>query len=194
MIPRNAFPHALDPLYDYLDSSNGSDGTKNGSTVVATELGAGGIHKTVITLTATPITLTDDAGVGQYGGVKLYDFPAGSIKTLGATIDADLTLTNAAWIDNATGNVSLGSAAPASAIALATTKANMLASTVIAAMTAQVGAINASTITDGGVAAAGTTDADLYLNIRIDDNAAHITDGGTITGTVTIFWINTGDF
>jgi len=30
--------------------------------------------------------------------------------------------------------------------------------------------------------------------MRIDDNAAHITDGGTITGTVTIFWINTGDF
>ena len=192
-VPRDGQRHTLENLFDYLDNASGL-GIKNGSTVVVAEDGAGPVRKTVFTLTATPITLTDDAGVGQYGGVKLYDFPAGSIRTLGATINAELTLVGTEWIDNAVGDVSLGTAAPTSAIALATTKANILASTAIAAMTDQVGPINASTISDGGLAAAGTTDADLYLNIRIDDNAAHITSSGTITGTVTLFWVNVGDF
>ena len=192
-VPRDGSKHTLENLYNYLDNSSGL-GTKNGSTVTVAEEGAGPIRKTIFTLTATPITLTDDAGVGQYGGVKLYDFPAGSIRTLGATIDANLTLVGTEWLDTAEGDVSLGTAAPASAIALATTKANILASTAIAAMVDQVGPINASSISDGGVAAAGTTDADLYLNIRIDDNAAHITSSGTVTGTVTVFWINVGDF
>jgi hypothetical protein len=190
-VPRNGLPHSLEALYDYLDDTNGA---KNGSTVSVSEKGSGGLHKTILTLTATPITLTDDAGVGQYGGVKLYDFPAGNICVIGATIDADITLVGAQWVDTAEGDVALGSEAPTSAIALATTKANMLASTQIAALVAQVGPINASSITPGGLAAAGTTDADLYLNVRIDDNAAHTTSSGTITGTVTILWLNAGDF
>jgi hypothetical protein len=170
-------------------------GAKAGGTVTVVEQGCSGvIHKTVLTLTATPITLTDEAGVGQFGGVKIYDMPAGNHIFLGATIDADLTLTNAAWTDAAEGDVGLGTTAVTDGNALATTEQNIIATTAIAAMTAQVGPINASSADVATVAAAGTTDTDIYLNVRIDDAEAHITDGGTITGTVTIVWANLGDF
>lgn len=169
-------------------------GAVNGGTVSAVEYGNGAVHKTVLTLTATPITLTDEGGVGQYGGVKIYDFPAGNIVTLGASIDADLTLTETEWLDTAEGDVGLGTTAPDDGNALATTEQNIIATTAIAAMTAQVGPINAQSADQATLGAAGGTDSDLYLNVRIDDNAAHITGGGTITGTVTVVWVNAGDF
>jgi len=170
-------------------------GTKNGATVTAVETGMGGFHKTVLTLAATPITLTDEAGVGQYGGTKLYDFPAGNIKLLGATVDVDLTLTNAAWTDAAEGDVAVGSGVPADATALDATAVDIIPETAIAAMTAQVGAINCqSTGNIAPLGSAGGTDDDLNINVRIDDAAAHITDGGTMTGTVTFVWVNLGDY
>lgn len=170
-------------------------GAKAGDTVEAVENGCGGvIHKTVLTLTATPITLTDDAGQGQYGGVKIYDMPAGNTVFLGATIDAVLTLTDEAWTDAAEGDVGLGTTAVTDGNALATTEQNIIATTEIAAMTAQEGPINASSVSLAPIAAAGEADTDVYLNVRIDDAEAHITDGGTITGTVTLVWVNVGDF
>jgi hypothetical protein len=170
-------------------------GAKAGTTVTVVEEGGNAaIHKTVLTLTATPITLTDEAGAGQFGGVKIYDMPAGNNVFLGATIDADLTLTNALWTDAAQGDVGLGTTAVTDGDALANTEQNIIATTAIAAMTAQTGPINASSAAPATIAAAGTTDTDVYLNVRIDDADAHITDGGTITGTVTLIWANLGDF
>jgi len=170
-------------------------GAKAGDTVAVAEQGCSGvIHKTVLTLTDTPITLTDDPGQGQYGGVKIYDMPAGNHIFLGATIDADLTLTNEAWTDTAEGDVGLGTVVVTNGDALATTEQNIIATTAIVAMTAQVGPINASSADVATIVAAGTDDTDIYLNVRIDDAEAHITDGGTITGTVTIVWANLGDF
>src|SRR4051812_28187391 len=67
-------------------------GAPNGSTVTAVEYGNGVLHRTVLTLTATPISITDDAGVAQYGGVKVYDFPAGVINVLSAVVKGNLTL------------------------------------------------------------------------------------------------------
>lgn len=151
-------------------------GTKNGGTVAVVEQGDGAFHKTIFTLTGTPITLTDDPGNGQYGSVKLYDFPAGNIISLGAAIDADLTLTEAYWTDNAEGDVGLGTTAAAVGTALTGTTQNIIASTAIAAMTAQAGPINTQSTGVGTSGAAGGTDADLTLNIRIDDQAAHMPD------------------
>jgi hypothetical protein len=151
-------------------------GTKSGSTVSVVEQSAGAIHKTILTLTATPITLTDDPGVGQYGSVKLYDFPAGNIVTLGASINADLTLAEAWWVDNTPGDVGLGTTAVTDGDALATTEQNIIVTTAIAALTAQVGPIDAQSTDVGTSATAGATDADITLNIRIDDSAAHMPD------------------
>lgn len=151
-------------------------GAKNGDTVAAVENGDPVLHKTVLTLTATPITLTDEAGAGQYGGVKLYDFPAGNILVFGAVVDADITLNETWWTDTAEGDVGLGTTAVTNGDALATTEQNMIATTAIAAMTAQVGPIDTQSAGVATLGAAGATDSDAYLNIRIDDSAAHMPD------------------
>lgn len=169
-------------------------GTKNGATVTVEELGDAVLHKTILTLTATPIVLTDDPGVGQWGTVKLYDFPAGDILVLGAVIDADLTLTEAAWLDNAQGDVGLGLTPVTNGGAIVSTNQCMINSTPIAAMTAQVGPINSQATATWHASVAGTADADCVLNIRIDDDVAHASGNGTITGTVKVTWINLGDF
>ena len=165
-------------------------GAVNGATVSALELGSDVLHKTVLTLTATPLTLTDDAGLGQYGGVKIYDFPAGAIAILGSVIDADITLA-AAFIETAAGQIALGEDLVAAGNGLAVGARNILGSTVIAALVARTGPCNAA----GG---AGTFDGtstalDLNLNVKIDDDGTHVTSSGTITGTVTITWVNLGD-
>jgi len=169
-------------------------GAKNGSTVSVAEYGNGTVHKTVLTLTDTLITLTDDPGQGQYGGVKLYDFPAGNILVLGATIDADILLLTP-FIDTAEGDVGLGTAAPSVGTALTGTKQNIVATTAIAALVAKAGPIDAQSVDVAPLSAAGAADSDLYLNVRIDDDAAHTTTAGNkINGTVTVIWTNCGDF
>jgi hypothetical protein len=170
-------------------------GAKNGATVSVAEYGDGVLHKTVLTLTAMPITLTDDSTVGQFGGVKIYDMPAGNVALLGAVIDAVLTLTAADWTDAAEGDVGLGSTVVDDGDALATTEQNIVNTTAIPAMTAQVGSIDAMSNGASGGVVVGTTasPADIFLNVRIDDAAAHITDGGFITGTVTLLWSKVGD-
>ena len=158
------------------------------------EYGDAAMKRSVFTFTAMSITLTDDAGVGQWGTVKLYDFPAGNIYIIGATIDADLTLVNALWLDTAVGDIGVGSTANADATAIATTRQNIIASTAIAAMVAQVGPVDCGSVVPVGLANAGGTDTDCILNVRIDDDAAHITDSGTLTGTMVMTWTQVGDF
>jgi hypothetical protein len=170
-----------------------SQGTVSADGVTAVDQGSGGFHKTVFTLTDAPITLTDDAGNGQVGAIKLIDFPAGNIVIMGAVLDAELTLVGAEWTDTAAGDVGLGSAVVSGGGALSSTEQNVIPTTEIAPMVAQVGPITGQSTAATFLAAAGTTDADLYLNVRIDDNAAHITASGTITGTVTVLWANAGD-
>lgn len=164
-----------------------SAGTKSGTTVRADEKGAV-IHETTFTLTATPLTLADDAGQGQWAAVKLYDFPAGNIVTMGAVLDGDITLVETWWVDNIAGDVGVGSAATTDGTTLATTEQNVIPTTAIAALTAQAGPVAAQSTGSLHSSAAGATDIDLYLNIRIDDNAAHcpdlVSNGAFATDTV----------
>jgi hypothetical protein len=175
-------------------SSSTGAGTKNGATVAAAEYGNGILHKTVLTLTATPITLTDDAGVGQSGGVKLYDMPAGDIVVLGVVSDSVLTLVGTEWLDTAEGDFAFGSAVVSGGGSMTGTEVDIMAQAAWGPATAQVSDMNGGAIATAYLAKAGTTDLDVYLNVRVDDNAAHITSSGTITGTVTLTWINQGDF
>jgi hypothetical protein len=152
-------------------------GAKNGGTVTVVEQGSGGIHKTILTLTGTPIVMTDHAGNGAWGSVKLYDFPAGNIVTLGAAINADVTLTAAEtwWVDDKAGDVGLGTVATAVGTALTGTTQNIIASTATTSA-AQVSGIDTQSTGVGISGAAGGTDADITLNFRIDDDALHFPD------------------
>ncbi len=172
-------------------------GAAAGTNVVATEAGVGILHQTTLTMTATPLTFTDEAGQGQWDALKVYDMPAGNIVILGAVLDADITLV-APFIDAAEGDVGIGTAAcDDAADALATTEQDIIPTTAIAALTVKVGPIDAiSTATElaAGVWDGTSTAKDVYLNILIDDNVAHDeTAGSTVTGTLVLTWINLGD-
>lgn len=155
----------------------------------------GVVYRNVFTLDAQAITLTDDLGVGQHGSISLLNFPAGNIVTLGAVINADITLNEAWWVDTIAGDVGLGTTAVTDGNALATTEQNIITTTAIAALVAQAGPIDAQSTGVGTSGAAGGTDAVLTLNVRIDDDAAHmpnVVTNGTFTGAATGWTLGAG--
>lgn len=173
-------------------------GAKNGATVTAVEHGDGVIHKTVLTCTATPLTFGDEAGQGQFGGVKVYDFPLGLICCLGAVINGSITLTAPA-IDTWNGDIGLGVTVPLDhqdAVNLTGAIMPKVATTQAVSKVAVTDAVSVATaLTESGARwLDGTgTAKDLYLNLLIDDNAAHDnTITGTFTGTITLTWMNLG--
>jgi hypothetical protein len=175
-----------------------ANGAKNGSTVTVKEYGSDILHKTVITCTATPITVADDAGVAQYGGVKVYDFPEGLLCSLGAVISGNLT-GYASLIDTFDGDVALGSATATTGATLTGTEADIMQSVALAQAVGEVAAVDAVTVatalTESGARwLDGTATAkDLYLNFVVDDNAAHGAGTATFTGTITLMWTAIGD-
>jgi hypothetical protein len=178
-------------------------GAKNGATVVATEYGDAFIHRTLLTLTATPVTVTDEAGVSQWGGTaKLYDFPAGHLCILGAMVDGNLTLgTTGTIINTYAGIASLGTVAASAtgAATLVTTAADILKQFATVEAVAKVASVKggpvATQITESGALwyDGHTTAPDMYLNFKITDDATHTSGTGTFTGTVQVTWLNLGD-
>lgn len=174
-------------------------GADGGATITTVEEGDGLWHRTTLTCTATPFTFGDEGGVGQYGGTKVYDFPAGLILFGAAVIDGDVTLAAPA-IDAWAGDVGLGTAAPTDyAAGVNGAGVALLDSTAVAPATAKVAAVDAvstaTALTESpfrlidGTGTAG----DLFLNLRIDDDAAHDnTIVGTFTGTIVFVWCKVG--
>jgi hypothetical protein len=170
-------------------------GAKNGATVSAVEYGDGNIHKTVLTLTALPLTLRDTE-TGQ--GVKIYDFPAGRILFLGATGTVAETTTSAILTTlngGKTYNWGVGSTTQANGT-LATTEQNILQTT----NGTSSATINVAGAASGGLGVLtpldGTSSAiDAFFNVGLatgDDIDGDAT--ATFTGTVTITWMNLGDY
>lgn len=175
-------------------------GAKNGSTVSSKEYGDNVLHKTVLTCTATPITIADDAGVAQYGGVKVYDFPAGMICTLGAVIAGAVTLgTTGTIIDTWAGGIALGTVTATTGATLVSTEANIMKEVDVAAAVAKVAAIDAVSVATVLTESAASwidgtaTAVDMFLNLVVDDDATHTAGTGSFTGTITFFWMNIGD-
>lgn len=164
-------------------------GASPASTIVAAEYGNDTtLRKTVLTITALTIALSDDAGVAQYGGAKIYDFPLGLIQFGGAVVTGNFT-GYASLIDNFDGDVAIGTATAGTGATLTGTEANIMISNPTTTAVAEVAAVSASgnaTQMIGGHATA----TDAYLNFVVDDNVAHGTGNASFTGTVTIFWRN----
>lgn len=179
-------------------TENAGVGAKNGSTITVQEYGGGPLRKTVLTCTATPITISDDAGVAQYGGVKVYDFPEGMLCTLGAVIDGSLT-GYASLIDTFDGDVALGTATATTGATLTGTEADILQSVALTQAVSEVANCDAQSVatalTESGARwHDGTATAkDMYLNFVIDDNAAHGAGTATFTGTISFVWMILGD-
>lgn len=177
-----------------LGAALSTSGVKNGATVTATETGNGVLHQTTLTLAATPITMRDTE---QGGGVKLYTFPEGRILVLGAIASIAPTTTSALATTlhaGVTGNFGVGTVTQANAT-LATTEQNIVqvtaftSSATINVAPAVAKGVGVLTPLDGT-----TTPIDAYLNLAVA-GAGDIDGNATVTvsGTVTLSWINLGD-
>ena len=156
------------------------------------EYGVGATRQTKITLTDLSVTMTDGGASGSIGTQKIYDFPAGNIIVLGAVSNlTSIARVGSAITATAAVKHSLGSAAEATNDTLDSTQANMIPST-SATLAAGVGSgggeSTAVAVVDGTAAA-----ADAILNFGIADAGSSGNDALTVSGTVTITWINLGD-
>ena len=178
-----------------------NNGAKNGATVTVKEYGDEFSHRTVLTCTATPITITDDAGVAQYGGVKVYDFPEGLIVTKAALVTGTLTAgVSGTIINNWDGDVALGTITATTGATLVSTEADVMISNAVSAGGSDklgvVSAVSSATqVTESAAAVLdGTATAkDLFLNFVIDDSGTHDSGTATFTGTITVLWDYVGD-
>ena len=182
------------------DEQNGSVPAGIASTTSAVEYGNRVLHKTVITCTATPVTITDDAGVAQYGGVQLYDFPEGMLNFQGATIDGSITGgVTGTIIATFDGDVALGTATATTGATLVGTEADYLTSTALTQAVASVANADAQSVatalTESGARwLDGTATAkDLFLNFVIDDDATHTAGTASFTGVVSFVWMTLGN-
>jgi hypothetical protein len=169
-----------------------------GSGAAVAEYNTGIAHKTVFTFTNSALALADEAGVVAYVGSKIYDMPAGAILFLGATSDLDLTKSSAGVNADWDGDVGVGTVTASNNATLASTEQNIIPTTATPQAVAGVTTANAqSTATENAVINGTSTAADVYLNLLVDDADHDVT--GTpcnliANGTITIYWINLGDY
>ena len=167
------------------------------------EEGMGGFHKTILTLTDVPLTVSDDAGVGQWAAHLLYTFPTGLTHILGATANLDLSLEDDAdctWADPTVGTFGVGVTVMNDA-SIAGTQENIIAETAFSlpktatTVTGPLHGKSAALVVDDGTTTGGLGDTALYLNIAaIPEVAAQAATTGTVSGTVTLLWASAGDF
>lgn len=166
------------------------------ATCVATEEGDGVIHKTTLTLDALAQAVVNGT---EYQSTKVYEFPAGRILVLGVTASiAQTTTSELASTLNAssTGALGIGTAA-ASATTLATTMVDLLPST---AFTSSATIDVAGTAVGAALAASAQFDGTSTAK-SVYVNTAYATTGDvdadatqTLSGNVTITWVNLGDY
>lgn len=172
-------------------------GTGGGTaaTLSVAEYGDEVLHKTVITCRSLSITVADDAGVAQYGGVKVYDLPTGATLTQVARVEGTLTMGDTGtFINTWSGVFALGTATASTGATLTSTEADIMPSVAIAAATAKVGTVSgmsaATALTEASqrVFDGRTTAKDVFLNVAIADDATHTAGTGHFTGTITLLW------
>lgn len=161
----------------------------------AVTTGQGGSFRTVFTLSAMQISVTDALA---YASQKLFDFKPGKVRMKGGTASlAFAVLTARASTINASAAMdwSLGSAA-ASNVTLATTMVDFIAKqdktldgSDAAYTTAQAADIASAATFDGTSSA-----VDLYLNVAFPTTTDIDGDGTlAVTGTITLLWELWGD-
>lgn len=164
--------------------------------VTVVESGDALIHQTILTVTDLPQAVINGT---EYQSSQIYDLPEGRLLIQGTTASLAQTTTSAlAGTLNAssTGAISLGTVA-ASNVALTSTMVDLLPTTAFTSSatvdvegTAVTAALAASTQLDGT-----STAKSVFLNTAyatttdVDADATQ-----TISGTITLTWINLGDY
>jgi len=189
------------PVYDDLGYGLGEVPAAMQPYVTAVEKGDGITNRTILTCVDMPISVADDAGVAQYGGVKVYTFPQGIVYLRGAMYYGSLTMgVTGTFIDAFTGVMALGSATAGTGTTLVTTEATWLQSTAMATASSKVAVTNnfpvATQITESGSRHydGHTTAGPVYLNVAIADDVSHTAGTGKWSGTIILDWSILGDY
>lgn len=170
----------------------GSDNTANVGGYTVEEIGTGPLCQTVFTFSSCPIAVTDSGANGGHGSILLYTMPAGYIQFIGSHADLDFTAGTTGLTATATHEIGVGTAAAATDnAALTSTEENIIAG-VATDLSSSAITYNALNTTLTAVDGTGTA-LPIYLNTvwAADDCSAN--DTVTVTGTLTITWINLGD-
>jgi hypothetical protein len=168
------------------------------ATVTAVESGNGAVHKTVLTLADTPVTVGNTADIST-GSALLYTFPAGIIQVLGA-VSSGVTpdYTDAGNVtpiaDGMGGDYAFGTTGAAENDQDMTgTDVDLIPSTSQDPIQTAVGGhlLAVPALFDGH-----TTPAAVFLSFLIDnaDVADTASDVVLFSGTLTLVWANVGDY
>lgn len=169
-------------------------GTVAGTGITVQERGDGSIHKSVFTLTAHSMTITDAGAAGAHGSTTFYTFPEGHIKIIGGHMALTNITAGAGGIgDTATMDIGVGTAAVATDNGeLTSTEADIILidEKQLASGTATGdGKMGLTNVQIDGSASAGS----LKLNVAMPDADSASSDTLSVTGTITIYWIHEGD-
>ena len=165
------------------------------------ELGVGYFRYTVLTFDQMAATITNDSGVVQYSGTKIYTFPKGHICTFGAIISGKFTA-KAPIKDAFTCKVALGTAAATTGATLLTTHQDIIqpsgdftAASKVATVKMGPGAVTALTESGARWFDGTTTAKSVHLNVKIAHDAAHNANTtGDFTGKIIIPWLFLGNY
>ncbi len=182
-----------------IDTVLSPHGASPGLTTIAQLEKAGLVNKTVLTFTDLLVSVVSVTTGNGVGGTKVYTFPAGRILHLGAMADLSMGVETQADFTNGTpeGDVGVGTLAPANADALGTDSTDDDFATAVAFVMASYIDSSIQCPSEAVQQKDGTSTAiPMFVNVLVD--AADIDDDATtnvkISGTITFFWINLGDF
>ena len=156
----------------------------------------GGVRRTVLTLSAVPFALVDQAGVIAYVGKKIYDFPEGDVVVLSAVANLSVLGSSAGVNNTFNGDFAVGTVTASNNNTLSSTEQNIIPTTptpaAVAKATTAKGRLAAPVSLDGTGGALAA-----FLNFLVDDTDHDVTTTPAnlvVTGTVTIVWASAGDF
>jgi len=176
-----------------LDSSSGAGTVVGTNGLALAEYGDGVSRQTIFTLTSLAMDVTDTGANGAHGTQQIYDFPAGHIKLIGSTCDLAVTCGTNGLTATATYDVGVGSTAVGTDNAeLATTEQDIITKIEgdLSSSAADLHGVNATDLALDGTSSA----IDVYLNAAFEADDASANDTCTFTGTVTLTWVNLGDY
>lgn len=166
--------------------------------IEVTEVQFGPFVRTTFTLNAASITVTDGAGSGSHGALKIYDLPACAVSFLGARQNYTAFAEGAA-LTGAAGDAvfEIGVGTTAISAAADGTLGNGVNENVGQAVAVTLsGGTGTGTAVDGAKTTAlnGTATAiDLYLNWSGSAATIDATSTITVTGTISVIWCHLGD-
>jgi len=193
--------NVLDGITTTTDELNqndltGSVGTVAGTNITVAEQGNVVIHKSVFTLTAHPITITDSGANGGHGTTEFYTFPEGHTKIIGGHMN--LTVFSAQGTGSAdAGETDIGvGSVPVSTgdETLSGTEQDIVTKLDVTLdgsgdLPAAVSSINSTDVTFDGSATATTAN----FNVAIEAATISANETFDVTGTITLSWILLGD-